>query len=77
MLKVLSPHMISTCMLRRDKYNLNNMSHDAALELIQLVLDQGVNVTQIFVDTVGDPDKYANKIRSRFPKIKITVSKKS
>jgi ribonuclease H2 subunit A len=50
---------------------------DAALELIKLVLDQGVNVKQIFVDTVGDPDKYANKIRSHFPKIKITVSKKA
>ena len=32
---------------------------------------------KVFVDTVGDPDKYANKIRSRFPKIKITVSKKA
>jgi len=49
------------------------MSHDAALELIQLVLDQNVNITQVFVDTVGDPDKYANKIRLRFPKIKITL----
>ncbi|CAF2409409.1 unnamed protein product [Rotaria sp. Silwood2] len=76
-LKVLSPHMISTCMLRRDKYNLNDISHDAALELIQLVLDQGVNVKQVFVDTVGDPDKYANKIRSRYPKLTITVSKKA
>ncbi|CAF1178654.1 unnamed protein product [Adineta steineri] len=76
-LKVLSPHMISTCMLRRNKYNLNDMSHDAAIELIKLVLDQGVNVKQVFVDTVGDPDKYANKIRSHFPKLKITVSKKA
>ncbi|CAF0854562.1 unnamed protein product [Rotaria sordida] len=76
-LKVLSPHMISTCMLRRDKYNLNDMSHDAALELIQLVLDQGVNVKKIFVDTVGSPDTYANKIRARYPKIQITVSKKA
>lgn len=31
----------------------------------------------MFVDTVGDPDKYANKIRSRFPKIEVTVSKKA
>lgn len=76
-LKVLSPHMISTCMLRRDKYNLNDMSHDAAMELIQLVLDRGINVVQVFVDTVGDPDKYAQKIRARFPKIKVTVSKKA
>ncbi|CAF3872289.1 unnamed protein product [Rotaria magnacalcarata] len=76
-LKVLSPHMISTSMLRRDKYNLNDISHDAALELIQLALDQGINVKQVFVDTVGDPDKYANKIRARYPKIKVTVSKKA
>ncbi len=33
--------------------------------------------SQVFVDTVGDPDKYANKIRSHFPKIKVTVSKKA
>ena len=26
---------------------------------------------------MGDPEKYANKIRSRYPKIKITVSKKA
>lgn len=32
---------------------------------------------QVFVDTVGDPDKYANKICSRFPKLKVTVSKKA
>ncbi len=32
---------------------------------------------KVFVDTVGDPDKYANKIRCRFPKMKITVSKKA
>lgn len=32
---------------------------------------------QVFVDTVGDPEKYANKIRARFPKVKVTVSKKA
>ncbi|CAF0951805.1 unnamed protein product [Adineta ricciae] len=73
-LKVLSPHMISTCMLRRKKYVAPT---DAAMELIQSVLDQGINVKQVFVDTVGDPDKYANKIRARFSKLKVTVSKKA
>jgi len=75
--KVLSPHVISTSMLKRSKYNLNDMSHDAAIELVGNVVDQGVDVTQLFVDTVGDPDKYAAKIRQRFPKIHVTVSKKA
>ena len=47
------------------------------MDLIGLVVDQGVNVTQVFVDTVGDPEKYAAKIRHRFPRIKVTVSKKA
>lgn len=50
---------------------------DAAIELIGNVVDQGVDVTQLFVDTVGDPDKYAAKIRQCFPKIHVTVSKKA
>ena len=45
--------------------------------MIGLVVDQGVNVTQVFVDTVGDPEKYANKIRHRYSKLKVTVSKKA
>ncbi|CAF1120037.1 unnamed protein product, partial [Didymodactylos carnosus] len=31
----------------------------------------------VFVDTVGDPDKYALKLRSIYPKIKVCVSKKA
>ena len=52
-------------------------SLDAAMELIGLVVDQGVNVREVFVDTVGDPEKYAAKIRQRFPRLKVTVSKKA
>jgi ribonuclease H2 subunit A len=57
-LDVLSPNLISISMLGRVKYNLNSLSHDTAAELIWYALDQNVNVTQVFVDTVGMPETY-------------------
>ena len=35
---------ISTSMYRRGKYNLNTMSHDTAISLIQAAIDKGVKV---------------------------------
>ena len=37
----------------------------------------GVNCTQVFLDTVGDPTKYEQKLAKIFPKLKIKVSKKA
>jgi len=34
-------------MLARDKVNLNAMSHDTAVELVQKILDKGINVTEV------------------------------
>ncbi|KAF0314393.1 Ribonuclease H2 subunit A [Amphibalanus amphitrite] len=59
------------------KYNLNWMSHDAAIALISRAREAGVNVTQVFVDTVGPPEKYQAKLEARFPGLQITVSKKA
>jgi len=36
-IKILSPRHISTSMYRREKYNLNEISHDAAILLIRLL----------------------------------------
>ncbi|XP_045189680.2 ribonuclease H2 subunit A-like isoform X2 [Mercenaria mercenaria] len=77
MVEILSPTYISNSMLRRFKYNLNALSHDCAIGLIQRVLDQGVNVAEIYVDTVGDPGKYQEKLSALFPGIDITVAKKA
>lgn len=35
------------------------------------------NFQQVYVDTVGDPEKYRRKLRYKFPEIDITVSKKA
>ncbi|KAK3590182.1 hypothetical protein CHS0354_041238 [Potamilus streckersoni] len=77
MVEIISPHSISTNMLRRAKVNLNTLSHDCAIRLIQRVLDRGVNVKEIYVDTVGDPAKYQTKLKELFPEIDITVAAKA
>lgn len=58
---VLSPNLISNSMLKRSKYNLNELSHDTAIGLIRRVKDSGVLVKEIYVDTVGPPEKYEQK----------------
>ncbi|KAG7900376.1 hypothetical protein KL935_003119 [Ogataea polymorpha] len=57
--------------------NLNEQAHDATIKLIQGVLDQKVNLKEVYVDTVGPPDSYQRKLSSRFPGIKVTVTKKA
>ncbi|XP_055333333.1 ribonuclease H2 subunit A-like isoform X2 [Paramacrobiotus metropolitanus] len=78
MAQILSPAVISKCMLSRAKYNLNAISHDSAMFLIQSVLDLEIRVAGVYLDTVGDPSKYQAKLRDRFPHIPdIVVSKKA
>lgn len=74
---IISPNRISNFMLKRQKYSLNEISHTSAMHLIKLVQDSGVNVTDVYVDTVGPPEKYQEKLAKIFPDINITVSKKA
>ena len=64
-------------MYRRGKYNLHTMSHDTAAGLVRAALDAGVDVAELYVDTVGPPDKYQAKLEAIFPTIKVTVAKKA
>ncbi|KAL8621273.1 hypothetical protein ACOMHN_008098 [Nucella lapillus] len=77
MVDIISPAYISQSMLRRAKYNLNALSHDSAIGLVKAALEKGVNVTEVYVDTVGDPAKYQDKLKDIFPSIDITVAKKA
>ena len=40
-------------------------------------MKHGVNVREIYVDTVGDPQKYQEKIEAMFPGVAVTVAKKA
>jgi len=74
---VLSPRFISSSMYKRSKYNLNSMSHDTAIDLVKLALEKGVQVSEIYVDTVGPPEKYQAKLQDIFRSQKVTVAKKA
>ena len=74
---ILSPRYISQSMFKRSKYNLNTISHDTAIGLINKALTAGVRVSEVYVDTVGIPEKYQAKLESIFPELKITVAKKA
>jgi len=74
---VLSAKEISGGMLQRSPYNLNAISHDTAEALIRQALADGINLKRVFVDTVGDPERYEAKLSAKFPQIQMTVRKKA
>ncbi|KAI0397173.1 ribonuclease H2 subunit A [Xylariaceae sp. FL0594] len=58
-------------------YNLNAQAMDATVDLIRGVIDRGVNVREIYVDTVGPPAAYQRRLERVFPTVHITVAKKA
>lgn len=58
-------------------YNLNAQAMDATISLIRGVFARGVNVREIYVDTIGQPAVYQKKLERVFPTTKITVAKKA
>lgn len=77
--KGLGPRDIGAGMLRPKSinYNLNAQAHDATISMIQEVLGRGVKIVEVYVDTVGPPVTYQEKLSRRFPGIRFTVSKKA
>ena len=59
------------------KYNLNEQAMDATVQLIKDVCSRGVNVKEIYVDTVGKETTYQKKLERVFPTITVTVAKKA
>ncbi|XP_053676394.1 ribonuclease H2 subunit A [Anopheles nili] len=75
--EAISPNVISMNMLKRTKYSLNEISMDSAIGLIHSAIAAGVNISEVYVDTVGPPEKYQAKLKAIFPQFKITVAKKA
>ncbi|GAX85577.1 hypothetical protein CEUSTIGMA_g12992.t1 [Chlamydomonas eustigma] len=75
--EILSAQYLSTCMLSRCKVSLNKIAEDSTVKIIQKVLDNGVSVTHVYVDTVGDPDRYQQRLSQRFPSLVFTVCPKA
>uniref|UniRef100_A0A1A9WUR5 Ribonuclease n=1 Tax=Glossina brevipalpis TaxID=37001 RepID=A0A1A9WUR5_9MUSC len=75
--EIISPNVISNNMLGRKKCSLNEMSINAAIDLIHSAVEAGVNIAEVYVDTVGPPEKYQEKLKKIFPQFQITVAKKA
>ena len=76
--RVMSARDISAGMLRpAGTYNLNAQAMDATISLIQDVFAKGVNIKEIYIDTIGSPAVYQRKLERIFPSTMITVAKKA
>lgn len=75
--QILDPNEISNKMFKRTKINLNTISHQAIVLMIQSILNKGVNLVKIWVDTVGPPETLQKYLSSIFPMTTFIVSKKA
>ncbi|KAG0495364.1 hypothetical protein HPP92_000054 [Vanilla planifolia] len=74
---IIDPRELSAKMLKTEKINLNEISHNSAIGLVRRVLGMGFLLSEVYVDTVGDAEKYRNKLSEIFPGIKFVVAKKA
>ena len=75
--RILHASEISRNMLRPEPYNLNAMSHDAAISMIRAVLDAGVQVDTCYIDTVGIAEHYQRRLEREFPSLNFFVESKA
>jgi ribonuclease H2 subunit A len=78
--RVIPPWEISALMnAKRGKITLNEISFQAAFALVRKVLEAGFKVRQVYVDTVGDVNKYTALFIHHFPQLKgkVTVAQKA
>ncbi|KAH9285754.1 Ribonuclease H2 subunit A [Echinococcus granulosus] len=73
----ISPMEITEKMLSSQKISLNVISQNAAIGLIRSAINQGVNLKEVYVDTVGKAGVYQAYLSSIFPELKIVVESKA
>lgn len=82
LLKVLTPEYLSSSMLKKDKYNLNAISHDTVIELAKeakriIETELKGKLKEMYVDTVGPEKTFQAKLEKELPDVHITVAKKA
>ncbi|UKK00021.2 ribonuclease [Theileria orientalis] len=75
--EIITPQYISYKMLQRNKYNLNEISHETAISIIRHVISLGYNLKEVYIDAVGTVSKYQSKLSKLFPKISFSVREKA
>nr|CCC93661.1 putative ribonuclease H [Trypanosoma congolense IL3000] len=75
---VVTPDEIAAAMTGIHGTNLNTLSHQVAMSIISKLTLEGMGMLcAAFIDTVGPPETYQQKLSGRFPHLRITVSKKA
>ncbi|KAH7920659.1 ribonuclease HII [Leucogyrophana mollusca] len=75
--RVISPQAISSGMLRLPPINLNKQSQDATILLIRDALQRGMQLSEVYVDALGNTTTYEAYLSSLFPGINFTVTTKA
>ncbi|KAF7424474.1 hypothetical protein PC9H_009781 [Pleurotus ostreatus] len=75
--RVIAPQAISSGMLRKPSTNLNKQSEDATILLIREVLDKGIELSEVYVDALGNTTTYEAYLSRTFPGINFTVTAKA
>ncbi|KAF5826043.1 ribonuclease H-like domain-containing protein [Dunaliella salina] len=74
--EILSAQFISACMLSRDRVSLNLLAMESTYKIIRSIMDKGYKLTKVFIDTVGDAERYAQRLAQQFPSLQFTVCPK-
>lgn len=52
------PEELSYDMMKENSISLNEISKNAAADLVKYFLSKKYKITHVYIDTVGDPNKY-------------------
>jgi len=74
---VISPEELSHKMLNKHRESLNEISQRAAIQLLRTLLSRNFRIKEVYVDTVGPPEKYENRLKKLFPNVAFVVSKRA
>ena len=77
-IRVFPASEISRNMLRPYPYNLNQMSHNAAISIIRsLQQTKQVQIQSCYIDTVGNASSYQRRLEQEFPGVEFVVESKA